>query len=374
MTRIERFEDYRLFDEIIDVRSPAEYAEDHLPGSINCPVLDDAQRIEVGTLYKQHSPFAAKKIGAAYVAENIARHLRESFQDRPKNWRPLILCWRGGQRSESMTLIFRRVGWDAQQLEGGYKNYRKQVVDTLAELPRQLKLNVVCGATGSGKSRVLHALAERGAQILDLEALACHKGSVLGVLPDSAQPSQKMFESLLLEAIQRFDLSRTVYVEAESRKIGQIHLPNALLETMRASPCLNIEAAFTARVDFLLRDYAYFLHAPDWLNSRLDVLRQLQSRETIERWQDYANKGEWRVLVSELLELHYDPLYRRSQKHNFSGFNGPQTLYTDDLNPSGVNALAGRILEHSLAEDNTARLPGTPETEPPVHLREKSAP
>ena len=273
-----------------------------------------------------------------------------------------------------MTLIFRRVGWDAQQLEGGYKNYRKQVVDTLAELPRQLKLNVVCGATGSGKSRVLHALAERGAQILDLEALACHKGSVLGVLPDSAQPSQKMFESLLLEAIQRFDLSRTVYVEAESRKIGQIHLPNALLETMRASPCLNIEAAFTARVDFLLRDYAYFLHAPDWLNSRLDVLRQLQSRETIERWQDYANKGEWRVLVSELLELHYDPLYRRSQKHNFSGFNGPQTLYTDDLNPSGVDALAGRILEHGPAEDNTARFPGTPETEPLVHLREKSAP
>ena len=374
MTRIERFEDYRLFDEIIDVRSPAEYAEDHLPGSINCPVLDDAQRIEVGTLYKQHSPFTAKKIGAAYVAENIARHLRESFQDRPKNWRPLIVCWRGGQRSESMTLIFRRVGWDAQQLEGGYKNYRKQVVDALSELPRQLKLSVVCGATGSGKSRVLHALAERGAQVLDLEALACHKGSVLGVLPDSVQPSQKMFESLLLEAIQRFDLSQPVYVEAESRKIGQIHLPNALLETMRASPCLSIEAAFPARVDFLLRDYAYFLQAPDWLNSRLDVLRQLQSRETIERWQNYANKGEWRVLVSELLELHYDPLYRRSQKHNFSGFSGPQTLHTDDLSPSGVDALAGRILEQSPVEDSAARCPDTPQIEPLVLLREKSAP
>ena len=343
MTRIERFEDYRLFDEIIDVRSPAEYAEDHLPGSINCPVLDDAQRIEVGTLYKQHSPFTAKKIGAAYVAENIARHLRESFQDRPKNWRPLIVCWRGGQRSESMTLIFRRVGWDAQQLEGGYKNYRKQVVDALSELPRQLKLSVVCGATGSGKSRVLHALAERGAQVLDLEALACHKGSVLGVLPDSAQPSQKMFESLLLEAIQRFDLSRTVYVEAESRKIGQIHLPNALLETMRASPCLSIEAAFPARVDFLLRDYAYFLQAPDWLNSRLDVLRQLQSRETIERWQNYANKGEWRVLVSELLELHYDPLYRRSQHHNFAGLATPRKLATEDLSPAGIDALAAQL-------------------------------
>jgi tRNA 2-selenouridine synthase len=339
-----RIEDYRLFDEIIDTRTPAEFAEDHIPGSINCPVLDNEQRIEVGTLYKQHSPFEAKKIGAAYVAENIAHHLRTSFHDRPKTWRPLIVCWRGGQRSGAMTLILRRVGWDAQQLEGGYKYFRKLMVDKLATLPLQMNFKVICGATGSGKSRVLQALAARGEQVLDLEELACHKGSVLGVLPDSPQPSQKMFETRLLVALHGLDPQRPVYVEAESRRIGSIHLPNELLETLRAGACINIEAAFAARVDFLLRDYDYFLKAPDWLNTRLDELRHLQSRATIERWQGYTGNSQWRALVSELLELHYDPLYRRSQNHNFSGFGAPQTFASDDLSPTGIDALARQIV------------------------------
>jgi tRNA 2-selenouridine synthase len=343
ITRIDNIEDYRLFDAIIDTRTPAEFAEDHLPGSINCPVLDDQQRIEVGTLYKQHSPFAAKKIGAAYVAENIAHHLRHSFQDCPPNWRPLIVCWRGGQRSGAMTLILRRVGWDAQQLEGGYKYYRKRVVETLAEIPARFAFNILCGATGSGKSRLLQALARQGEQVLDLEELACHKGSVLGVLPDAAQPSQKMFETKLLLALAALDPQRPVYVEAESRKIGNIHLPTALLEAMRRSPCINIEVPLEARVDFLLRDYSYFLEAPAWLNTRLDDLRHLQSRETIERWHGFTRAADWRTLVSELLELHYDPLYRRSQNNNFSGLDQPHTFMTPDLNPATLAVLAQQI-------------------------------
>jgi tRNA 2-selenouridine synthase len=344
IANVEQIGEFKPLDEIIDVRTPAEFAEDHIPGAINCPVLDNEQRIEVGTLYKQASPFDAKKIGAAYVAENIAHHLRTTFRDRPRTWRPLIVCWRGGQRSGSMTLILRRVGWDAHQLEGGYKAYRKQVLDRLADLPRQLKLTVVCGATGSGKSRVLHALSRLGEQVLDLEELACHKGSVLGVLPGSPQPSQKRFESKLLVALQAFDLERTVYIEAESRKIGVLQLPDALLETMRSGTCIKIEATFDARVEFLLRDYDYFLTAPDWLNSRLDVLRNLQSRETIARWQSYASGGHWRELVCELIELHYDPLYRRSQNSNYAGYGTPQLFTTDDLTPTGVDALASRIV------------------------------
>ena len=332
------------FDEIIDVRSPAEFAEDCIPGSINCPVLDNEQRIEVGTLYKQVSPFAAKKIGAAYVSENIARHLREKFLDRPKTWRPLIVCWRGGQRSGAMVHVFRRIGWNAQQLEGGYKTYRTLVLAALAELPRQMRFKVICGATGSAKSRILHALARLGEQVLDLEELACHKGSVLGELPDSPQPSQKLFESRLLAALQSFDPTRPVFIEAESRKIGSNHLPNALFETMHSGECLNIEAAFQARVDFLLRDYVYFLNAPEGFNSRLDVLRNLQSKETIERWQSYAQSDQWPELVAELLELHYDPLYRRSQNHNYSGFGTRKTFTTDDLTPSGVEMIAQKII------------------------------
>lgn len=347
---VDRLDDYALFDQIIDVRTPAEFAEDHIPGSINCPVLDNAQRIEVGTLYKQASPFAAKKIGAAYVAENIAAHLRTTFQDRNQDWKPLIVCWRGGQRSGAMTLILRRVGWDAQQLQGGYKTYRAQVLAELAELPRRMHYTVVCGATGSGKSRVLQALAQRGQQVLDLEALACHKGSVLGVLPDAPQPSQKMFESRLITALRAFDPKRPVFVEAESRKIGALQVPDALLETMRTGQCLTISATLDARVDFLLRDYDYFLNAPDWLNSRLDVLRKLHSRETIDRWQAMSSRGEWPQLVRELLDRHYDALYKRSQSMHFTGFDAPLAFSTDDLSATGINALADRISEASNAD------------------------
>ncbi|MFT3850754.1 MAG: tRNA 2-selenouridine(34) synthase MnmH [Propionivibrio sp.] len=343
IVKIERIEEYGRFDEIIDVRTPAEFAEDHIPGSINCPVLDDAQRIEIGTLYKQESPFAAKKIGAAYVAENIAYHLRHRFHDRPKDWTPLIVCWRGGQRSGAMTLIFRRVGWDAQQLQGGYKEYRQLVIEQLAELPRRLSFKVVCGATGSGKSRVLQALAQAGEPVLDLEEIACHKGSVLGLLPGTEQPSQKLFETRLLAALRALDPARPVYVEAESRRIGKIHVPDALLETMRAGGCIDIEAAFDARVDFLLRDYDYCLRDPEWLRSRLDSLRKLQSRETIERWFGYVDRECWRELVAELLELHYDPLYRRSQDNHFSGLHSPVRFTCDDLTSNGIVGLAATI-------------------------------
>ena len=343
LTQLVRYADLAAFDEIIDVRTPAEFAEDHAPGAINCPVLDDAQRVEVGTLYKQVSPFAAKKIGAAYVAENVARHLRERFLDRPKSWRPLVMCWRGGERSGAMTHILRRVGWDAQQLAGGYKAYRRLVVDTLVEQPRDFAFQVVCGATGSGKSRLLQALAARGAQVLDLEALACHKGSVLGVLPDADQPSQKAFETRLLAALAGLDPARPVFVEAESRKIGRLHLPDTLLEGLRAGACIEVEAEFSARVEFLLRDYDYFLAAPDWLNQRLDALRPLQGHETVKRWQDLARSGAWRQLVSELLGQHYDPLYRRSQHHNFAGLATPRKLATEDLSPAGIDALAAQL-------------------------------
>ncbi|MBK7674913.1 tRNA 2-selenouridine(34) synthase MnmH [Accumulibacter sp.] len=340
---VEQLSELSSFDEIIDVRSPSEFAEDHIPGSVNCPVLDDQQRIEVGTLYKQVSPFAARKIGAAHVAESIAGHLRARFLERPKNWRPLVVCWRGGQRSGSMTHVLRRVGWDAQQLEGGYKTYRRLVIEDLAAIPRQLNLRVICGATGSGKSRILQAIGRLGEQVLDLEELACHKGSVLGVLPNCPQPSQKMFESRLLTALQGFDHNRLVHVEAESRKIGSLQLPTALIEAMRAGECVNIEATLDARVEFLLRDYDYFLTAPEWLDARLQPLRNLRGAETILRWRDQAREGRWRQLVADLLELHYDPLYSRSQNQNYVGFRAPTKLSTDDLTPAGIEALAQRV-------------------------------
>ncbi len=332
------------FDEIIDVRSPAEYAEDHLPRAVSCPVLDDEQRAQVGTLYTQASPFAAKKIGAVLVAKNIAGHIERLFLDQPRDWRPLVYCWRGGQRSGAFSHILRQIGWDAQRLEGGYKAWRRHVHEQLATLPQRFDYRVVSGATGSGKSRLLEALAAQGAQVLHLEEIAAHKGSVLGGLPDEPQPTQKMFESRLFAALSSIDPGRPVFIEAESRRIGSVQLPDALLATIRAAPSLRIEATVAARVEFLLRDYAYFLADPRWLIGKLEHLRGLQSSETLARWTALVEAGAFPELVGELLELHYDPLYQRSQARNYAGFDAAAKIETNDLSPAGIERLAEKIL------------------------------
>jgi tRNA 2-selenouridine synthase len=179
------------FDEIIDVRTPLEFAEDHIPGALNAPVLSNEERVIVGTMYRQVSPYEATRVGAAMVARNIARHLDTTFADRPRNWRPLIYCWRGGKRSGSMTAWFNLIGWQARQLDGGYKAYRRSVCATLDTLPAQFRYITLVGHTGCGKTRLLNALRAEGAQTLDLEALARHRGSLLGALPGVPQPTQK---------------------------------------------------------------------------------------------------------------------------------------------------------------------------------------
>ena len=309
--------DFKNFDTVIDARTPAEYALDHIPGAVSAPVLDDAQRAEVGTLYKQVSPFEAKKLGAALIAQNVARHIEQMFRERDKSWRPLVYCWRGGKRSGAMAHILREVGWDAKTLDGGYRAYRRWVVDELATLPAQLEFIVVHGPTGSGKSRFLGALAKSGAQVLDLEALAAHRGSVLGSLPDEPQPSQKWFESQLLAALEEFDRARPVFVEGESKKIGEIQVPEALMARMRASRCITLDTDTATRVTLLLEEYRHFLGDRDALNAQLDCLVALHGRERIGEWKALAAAGKWREFVERLLVQHYDPAYRRSSMKNF---------------------------------------------------------
>ncbi|GAB4165954.1 MAG: tRNA 2-selenouridine(34) synthase MnmH [Rhodocyclaceae bacterium] len=332
------------FDEIIDARSPAEFADDHLPRARSCPVLDDEERARIGTLYKQVSPFAARRLGAVLAARNIARHIEANFLERGRSWRPLVYCWRGGKRSGAFVTILREIGWDACQLEGGYKAYRRHVLSELERLPGLLRLRVVSGRTGSAKSRLLHALAERGAQVLDLEALAGHRGSVLGESPADPQPSQRMFETRLAEALSRLDPARDVFVEAESRRIGSIQLPNALIDAMRAAECLRIEAAVDVRVRYLLEDYAHFIAAPERLKARLAGLRELRGAETVARWCALADRGEWAALVSSLLERHYDPLYERSQERNYLRFHSALRLPAEDLSAETLGRLADRVL------------------------------
>lgn len=339
-----RATDIAQYSAIIDARTPAEFELDHVPGAINCPVLSNEERITIGTIYKQVSPFEAKRLGAAMVAANLAKHLHTTFADKPANWKPLVYCWRGGLRSGSMVTWLRLVGWDAQQLAGGYKAFRHHVIEQIEVIVPQLQLRVLCGATGSAKTRVLHALEAQGAQIIDLEGLACHKGSLLGSLPGVAQPSQKSFETLLAQKLQALDRSRPVYIEGESPKIGRVALPLLLVKHMRASEVLEIQATHEARLKFLLRDYAYLGDYADKLHTRLAFMKEIQGSETIARWQDWAREGDLPALFDELMRLHYDPQYQRSQSKHFEQWGQRAALVVNDLSDDAVERLALKIL------------------------------
>jgi tRNA 2-selenouridine synthase len=333
------------FDEVIDVRSEGEYAEDHVPGALSCPVLDNAERALVGTIYKQQSSFEAKKIGAALVSANIARHLRERFQDRPKQWRPLVYCWRGGTRSGSLAAVLAQIGWNAGQLDGGYKAYRRAVIAELVTLPSRFRWHVVCGMTGTGKSLVLRALARAGAQVLDLEALAAHRGSVLGNLPDEPQPTQKTFESLVWGSLKRFDATRPVFVEAESKKIGRLRVPEKLIEAMWASAdCLVLEAPLAVRVELLKSEYAHYVAAPEELIAQLECLTSLHGREPVQRWQALARDGRADEFVADMLQRHYDPAYTRSTLTHYPALGTAPRYTLEDASDAAVERVAAEVL------------------------------
>jgi tRNA 2-selenouridine synthase len=331
------------FDEIIDVRTPTEFAEDHIPGAINCPVLSDQERVIVGTLYKQVSPFEARKVGAAMIAKNIAEHLETRFRDHPKSWRPLVYCWRGGQRSGAMSIILAQVGWAAHKLEGGYKAYRRDVLEKLEALPQTLTFKVVCGPTGSGKSRLLAALADSGQQVLDLEMLAKHRGSVLGRLPDHPQPSQKLFDSVLLQTLQNLDSKKPIFVEAESNKIGLVTLPPALITAMHASPCLLVEAPIALRVSGLMEDYRYYVENPEIFIAHLNPLRHFHSVKQLMHWNTLIRAGDFTEMVRELLTLHYDPSYFRATTKHYANLENAQRIPLVSLSDDALQNIAKHL-------------------------------
>lgn len=303
---------WRGFDTVIDVRAPAEFAEDHLPGAISLPVLDDAERARVGTIYKQESPFKARKIGAALVARNAARHIEEHLLDRDGGWRPLVYCWRGGQRSNSFAIILGQIGWRVEVLEGGYRSFRRAVVDALYGAALPFRLIRLDGNTGTAKTELLDLLAGRGVQVVDLEGLAGHRGSILGARA-GGQPSQKGFETALVARLQQLDPSRPVVVEAESSRIGALRLPPALWKAMIAAPRVVLEAPVPARAAYLARAYADLLAEPESLMALLDGLRPLVGAERVAHWQALAGQRSWEALAAELVEHHYDPAYARAR-------------------------------------------------------------
>ncbi len=339
-----RVPDRHAFDTIIDARSPSEFALDHIPGAINCPVLDDDERRIVGTIYKQTGAFEARRVGGAMVAANLARHLRDRFSEQPENWKPLVYCSRGGMRSGSMVTWMLLVGWDAHILAGGYKTFRRHILAQIEALCPQLKLQVICGATGTAKTRILHELAARGEQVLDLEQCASHKGSLLGGLPGVGQPSQKRFETLIATVLESLDLTRTLYVEGEGARIGRLTVPLPLVARMRAAPCIEIEAMPATRLAYLLRDYAYLDDDRPALATQIGMLKELQGKETVQRWQQWAQAGDLPHLFAELMALHYDPHYQRSLARHFQAWPQRRRVMAADLSDNGIATVAETVL------------------------------
>ncbi len=337
------------FSTLIDARSESEYALDRLPGAVNWPTLNDLERQEVGTEYKQISAFDARKKGAVMAARNIAQHIETHCADKPKSWKPLLYCWRGGQRSGSLALVLSQIGFDVHIIDGGYKAFRAEMLLDTARLVSTLTYRVICGPTGSGKTRLLLTLATVGAQVLDLEALAEHRSSVLGLIPGQPQPSQKQFDMRVWHALRSFDPTRVVWAESESKKVGNVSVPDTLMTALRASPCARLELPIEERVQLLMEDYDFFVKDPTFFCARLDVLKDLRGAAVIDDWKARVQAGQVEGVVRELLELHYDPGYASSTRRNYQQFDASYLIAAYARSTLASNVFALKILADTAA-------------------------
>jgi tRNA 2-selenouridine synthase len=328
------------FDAVIDVRSPAEFAEDHIPGAISLPAMSNEERARVGTIYKQVSPFDARKIGAAIVARNVAAHLEGPLAGMTGGWRPLVYCWRGGQRSGSVATILTAVGWRTDTVAGGYQSFRRLVHGAVYEGVFPARVVLIDGNTGTAKTGVLARLAARGVQVLDLEGMAGHRGSLLGGT-EAGQPSQRAFETRLAVAMAGLDPSRPVVVEAESSKIGRIAVPPVLWAAMCDAPRMEIDAPVEARADYLVEAYADVIADPERLAGLLQPLRFHRGHGVVDGWLALLARGEHRALAEALMVDHYDPAYGKSR-----AVHAPEVVATvraERLDAAGVDAVAAQI-------------------------------
>ncbi|APX90247.1 tRNA 2-selenouridine(34) synthase MnmH [Brevirhabdus pacifica] len=347
LSRLSQLRDLEV-DTIIDVRSPSEFAEDHLPGAINLPVLDDEERARVGTIYVRQSRFTARKIGAALVSRNAARHLETALADRGGEWQPLVYCWRGGQRSGSFATILEQVGWRVRLLDGGYRSYRRLVAGMLHDDPLPHRVVLLDGNTGTAKTEILLRLADRGHQVLDLEGLASHRGSIFGDVA-APQPAQKAFESLIAACLSSMDPDRPVFVEAESSRIGTLGVPPQLWKRMCEAPRLRLRVPVEARAEYLTRAYDDLSEDPERLLGAIAGLSGFHPVERIARWSELAKRQKYRSLAQELMVEHYDPRYAKSTSR--AGSDAAADLSLPDLSDATLEAEVDRIAEAMLRID-----------------------
>jgi tRNA 2-selenouridine synthase len=281
---------------------------------------------------------SARKIGAALVAKNAAVHLQGPLADKSGGWRPLVYCWRGGQRSGSFATILGQIGWRVETLVGGYKTWRGLVVREVYDTPVRAPVVVLDGNTGSAKTEVLNLLPQFGVQVIDLEGLARHRGSLFGNV--GVQPSQKAFEGALAVALARLDPKRPVVVEAESSKIGNCRVPPEIWKAMVAAPRVAIAAPRSVRAEYLARAYADLTAEADRLMATVGLLRPMHAAEVIEDWLALAAAGDHAALADSLMERHYDPRYG---KHRARMAVAVVELAVDSLADGDLPGVAERV-------------------------------
>ncbi len=240
---------------LLDVRTPAEYAHGHIPGALNLPLFSDEERAVVGTLYKQVSKEKAFLKGLDFAGAKMSWYVTEAMKLAPEK-KVLVHCWRGGMRSGSLATLLRFAGFEVETLPGGYKAYRNFILENFAE--RKASFVVLGGKTGSGKTEILAHLRNMGEQVIDLEALAHHKGSTFGALGEAPQPQVEQFENNLFEVFSKIDTQRRTWVENESRSIGRVYIPQGFWDQIKSSRLIHVEMPFENRVGRLAKDYAHF--------------------------------------------------------------------------------------------------------------------
>ena len=299
---------------IVDVRSPCEFVGEFIPGAVNIPLLSDEERAEVGKVYKEQGEFRARRLALGVVAPRIPEIVDKIIASKKENHTLVVHCWRGGMRSEAVVSFLSLMGVDCWRLTGGYKAWRRCVMDDFEADRYPFRVVVVDGLTGVGKTEVLKELEAIGMDVLDLEAIANHRGSIFGGIGLAEQPTQKNFDGYLWERLRTFS-GDFVFVEAESRKIGSVRLPEFLMERIKDRSGIRIllESSLSCRVERISRDYHLLDHKEALLDllGRVRIFKERLGHEKIKGLSDALQENRGEDFIESMLRDYYDPLYSR---------------------------------------------------------------